>query len=259
MNTKSNTTNENFYKQLSEHIGNSEEVSLKKIYSLFPGIKTKTISWRLYSLAQEGKIHKTGHGYYAMSKMREHNALGYDYLQKKSQMVYDILIEYGYNFYITGLDALIGELLHIPEKYPVLLVVEESGIKEIREVLSEKGLIVITEKNRDIIKDSILKNKMDVIILQGKDFSLATNHIAQKEKAFIDLYYATTRMEYGISIAELSRIYQSMQRNNAIATMKIKRAARDRKITNEIIWLSELNKLPGKAREFMIHQTKEAK
>ena len=259
MNTKIMTVDEKFYKELSEHMGNGDELSVKRIYSLFPEKNTKTISWRLYALVQQGKLYKTGHGYYALTKVGEHNAAGYDYLQKKSQVVYDIIIDYGYNFYITGLDSLIGEILHMPEKYPVLLVVEESGIKEIQEILSEKELIVLTEKDRNIIENTILKNKIDIIILKGKDFLLSADHVAQKEKGFVDLYYAVTRMEYGISIPELSRIYQSMQRNNSIAMTKMKNAARDRGISTEINWLSELNKASEKALEFMSYQIKEAK
>lgn len=257
MSTKNMTVSEKFYKGISQHMENGVELSIKRIYSLFPEINPKTVSWRLYSLVQQGKLNRTGHGYYSLIKIDEHNAAGYDYLQKKSQLVYDILIDYGYNFYMTGLDSLIGEILHMPEKYPVLLVIEESGIKEIQVVLNEKELMVITEKDRNIIENMLLKSKIDIIILKGKDFLLSVDHIAQKEKGFVDLYYAVTRMEYGLSIPELSRIYQNMQRNNSIAMTKIKDAARDRGISNEINWLLELNKASEKTLEFMSYQIKE--
>lgn len=256
---KNMTADEKFYKELSKHIKNGDEISLKRIYSLFSEINPKTVSWRLHALVQQGKLYKTGHGYYALRKKDENNAAGYDYLQKKSQMIYDIIIDYGYNFYITGLDSLVGEILHMPEKYPVLIVLEESGMMEIQEILSEKELIVLTEKDRNIIENTILKNKIDVIILKGKDFSLSVDNIAQKEKGFVDLYYAVTRMEYGVSIPELSRIYQNMQRNNSIAMTKIKNAARDRRISTEINWLIELNTASEKTLEFMSYQIKEVK
>ena len=103
-------------------------------------------------------------------------------------------------------------------------------------------MIVLTEKDRDILEKTILRNKVDVILLRGKDFSLAIDNISQKEKGFIDLYYAVTRMEYGVSIPELCRIYQSLQRNNSIAMAKMKAAAKDRGISVEIDWLIEMNK-----------------
>jgi len=73
------------------------------------------------------------------------------------------------------------------------------------------------------------------------------------------LYYAVTRMEYGISIPELSRIYRNMKRNNSIAITKIKKSAKDRGISTEINWLIEIDKASEKALEFMIYQIEEVK
>lgn len=259
MSTENVTVEQEFFKALSQHMQSGGELSVKKIYSLFPETNPKTISWRLYELVQQGSLNRTGHGYYALKKMDEHNAVGYNSMQKKSQMVYDIVADYGYNFYITGLDSLIGEILHMPEQYPVIVVIEDAGIKAIQEILSEKGLIVFTEKERTIIENTAIKSKMEVLILKGKDFSLSVDYLAQKEKGFVDLYYAVTRMGYGISIPELSRIYQSMQRNNTIAMTKMKHAARDRGISTEINWLTGLNKASEKVLEFMNYQIKETK
>ncbi len=253
------TMDEKFLGELSKHVNDSDELRLKMIYSFFPEMNRKTISWRLYSLVQKGKLYKTGHGMYSLKRNSNNVSAGYEYLQRKSKEIYDILTEYGYDFYITGMDSLVGEILHMPENYPALIIVEESGIKEIQEVLYEKDLIVLTEKDRDILEKTILRNKVDVILLRGKDFSLATDNISQKEKGFIDLYYAVTRMEYGISVPELSRIYQSLQRNNSIATAKMKAAAKDRGVSVEINWLIEMNKASEKTIEFMSYQIKEVK
>ena len=259
MNTDDRPAKEIFYKELKGYMQNGDELSVKKIYSLFPDINPKTVSWRLYELVQQGKIYRTGHGYYALTEISENNPAGYVYLQKKSQLVYDVVIDYGYDFYITGLDSLTGELLHMPEKYPVLLVTADAGITEMQEILSQKDLIVVTEKDRNIIENSTIKSKIDVIILKGKDFSLSFEHVAQKEKGFIDLYYAVTRMDYGVSIPELSRIYQSLHRNNSMAMTKVKNAARDRGVSTEINWLIEINKASEKVLEFISYQIKEAK
>jgi len=256
---KTSSAAKTFYKELSAHINVDGDLSVQKIYSLFPEKNPKTVSWRLYELVQQGKLYKTGHGYYALKKMNEHNAAGYDYLQKSSQQIYDIVINYGYNFYITGLDSLVGEMLHVPEKYPVLLVTEDSWIKEVQKILSENELFILTEKDRSIFENDIFKNKIDVIILGGKDFTLSSDHIAQKEKGFIDLYYAVTRMDYGISISELSRIYQSMQRKNILSTAIMQKAAKDRGVNAEIQWLLDINKTSKKVLEFMNSQIEEIK
>ena len=248
---------EKFYNELSKKMKNGDELEVKQIYSLFPDINKKTISWRLYELVQRGKLYKTGHGYYALTEVKEHNAMGYNYMQKQSQVVYDMLVDYGYNFYITGLDALTGEMLHVPEKYPVLIVAEESGINEIQGILKDKLLMALTEKERSLIGKTINNDQVDAVIISGKDFSLSNEHVAGKEKGFVDLYYAVTRLDYGISIPELARIYQNLRRNKTVAMEKMKISAKDRGVLREINWLNELNRMPKKVLEFMSYQLKE--
>ena len=254
------TVEEKFLAGVSEKMKDGAELSLKDIYSAFSEVNRKTISWRLYSLVQKGELYKTGHGLYSLRNNEGKSfAAGYEYLQKKSQAVFDELAEYGYDFYITGIDSLVGEILHVPENYPVMVVVEESGMKEIQDALNAKDMIVLTEKDRAILSESMLRDKTDVFLLSGRDFSLATENIAQKEKGFIDLYFAVTRMGYGVSVPELSRIYKSLVRNKTIAMAKFKAAAKERGITTEINWLIELNKASKKTLEFMSEQIEEAR
>jgi hypothetical protein len=257
MNTANETIDEKFYIELVNKKKNGEEMNTKEIYSLFPDSNPKTISWRLHKFVQQGKLTRIGRNQYLLYRLSENNVAGYDYIQKKSQTVYNTLIDYGYDFYISGLDSLIGEINHIPEKYSVLLVVEDAGVQEIKEALFEKDMFVCTEKERHIIS---MKYPIDVIILKGRDFKdyrLSDENIAQKEKGFVDLYYAVTRLEYEVSIQELSRIYQSLRRNQSISTIHLINAAKDRGINDEINWLVKINKLPDKTLEFMRYQIKE--
>lgn len=252
------TVDQNFLNVIKENLKDGEELELRRIYKLFPEVSRATVSWRLHKLVEQGKLYRTGHGYYSLKNRSEHSAAGYDYLQKKSKKVYDAVTEYGYEFYISGLDSLVGEILHIPEQHPVILVVEEIGFDEIKEALNNNEFFAVTEKDKNLLDNGTIKNKVDVIMLKGKDFSLATDYIADKEKGFVDLYYAITRLEYSFSIPELSRIYESMGRNNSIASIKMKKAAKDRGISIEINWLLELKKVSKKTAEFMAYQIKEA-
>jgi hypothetical protein len=253
------TVDDEFINILSTKLGNNKEISLKKIYALFPDVNRKTISWRLHRLVQEGKLARTGHGYYSMQVREKNKAAGYDYMQKKSRMIYDNLNDYGYNFYISGMDSLVGEILHIPESYPTIVVLEEAGIKEIQELLNQRNLIIATEEDISLIEELNLRNRLDVVLLKGKDFSLSSDHIAYKEKGFIDLYFAVTRMGYSIPVSEISRIYQSLVRNKSIAKGRMLNAAKDRGITSEIKWLVDLDTFTSEALEFMSYQVKEAR
>ena len=88
MSKKEMTVDEKFINELSPKIKNGEELSLKEIYSLFPEMNRKTISWRLYSLVQKGKLYKTGHGIYSLRDNEGENlAAGYNYLQQKSKEI----------------------------------------------------------------------------------------------------------------------------------------------------------------------------
>jgi len=95
---------------------------------------------------------------------------------------------------------------------------------------------------------------VQVILLKGKSFSFAMDNIANKEKAFVDLFYAVTRLDYALSVKELIRIYESMERNKSIATLVMKKAARDRGIATEIDWILDLNKMTQKTKEFFEYQ-----
>jgi hypothetical protein len=88
---------------------------------------------------------------------------------------------------------------------------------------------------------------------------LSHENIAIKEKAFVDLYYAVTRVNYGISIQELSRIYENLNRNKMISIAKIKDAAKVVGVVDEIGWLLDDKKMLPKVKEFMMHQLQEDK
>ena len=244
----------NFYQELLESIQNGEEISIRQIYSLFPDDNQKTISWRVHKLVQQGLLQSTGHSYYALHAPNRDSAAGYAHMQRKTQEVYDAVVDYPYDFFVTGMDSLVGELLHIPEMYTVLLAVEEAGVFDTQDVLGDSGFIAFTEKDRGLLGNHSLKDKADVVILKGKDFTLSSEHIAHKEQGFVDLYYAATRLDYGISIPELSRIYRSLQRNRSLAKEKMKRAAKERGVSIEISWLMEIDRASEKTLEFMSHQ-----
>ena len=183
--------------------------------------------------------------------------IGYDYLQKKSKLMYDVLIEYGYNFYISGLDSLVGEIPHLPERFTTLIVVEKSERKDIKGIFSDNDFFIVDESERILINDENVNYRIDGILLNGKNYDLAFENIALKEKGFVDLYYAVTRLNYGLSVPELFRIYKRLQSENRISKNMLLKAAKDRKILTEIKWIIEINKASTKTLEFISYQMKE--
>ena len=248
---------DDFYEKLKKEYIKSNEVTIKEIYDAFPDINKKTISWRVHNLCGQGKLFRSGHGIYAFSNIGEHLTAGYEYMQKKSQRIYDIMLEYGYQFCISGLDALVGEVLHVPEQYPVILGIEQGGINETNEVLNAKEFLVVKSDEKEVLSNQALRSKVDVILIPSRNFTLSCENIAIKEKAFVDLYYAVTRLYYGISIQELSRIYENLNRNKMISIAKIRDAAKEMGVGDEIGWLLDAKKRLPKVKEFMINQLQE--
>lgn len=246
-----------FYKDLKSNMKNRQVFEVKDIYPLYPSIKEKTIGWRLHSYVKEGLLYRVGHGKYSFVESRGSMAPGYDYLHKQSKRVYDILQEFGFNYYISGLDALVGELHHVPENYPILLVVEKNDIGDIRDNLRDEGYFAVNEK--ELIKNDLndMYHMIDIVILSGNTDILSLDGIAIKEKAFVDLYYMVTRMNYGFSLQELYRVFDSLKRNKMIFWELLKKAGKDRRISTEINWLAELSELPSMTLDFMWHQIEE--
>ena len=93
-------------------------LEMADIYIASPDLYVKTVSWYLYKLAQDGKITRVKHGFYS-PKEAQNISVRYDQMQIASQKLYEDMQEYGYPFCISGIDALIGKMQHIPERYPV--------------------------------------------------------------------------------------------------------------------------------------------
>ena len=238
------------FNKLKHNFKDRSSFNLKEVRGLFPEVKSKTVSWFLYKMVQNKKINKVGHNEYTFLE-KNNLALGFEYISEKGKKIYELLQELGYEYYISGIDALIGELLHIPETYPIIVIVEEGGIIEIKEYLEDENYSVLIEQNKAIMKEQFLKKHTDVIILSGKKFDLSYEGVANKEKAFVDLYYAVTRLDYSFSLQELYRVYESMTRKKNITNTEFIKASIDRKIRNEIEYILNFKKMPEYAKEFI--------
>jgi len=147
------------YQKIKENFLEKQTFTLLEAKKLFLETNPKTVSWDLYNMVQKKMIYKIGHGVYSLYKENENLSLGYEYFSKKTKAIYDKLQEYGYKTYISGIDVLNDELLHIPENYPVIVVVEKNGIDEVRDYLFGNNYNVITKKDKDIINQNIMRLK----------------------------------------------------------------------------------------------------
>ena len=252
MDKKPNTVLLQDFALIKKRFADSPEFTVADIRQLFPQTNPKTVNWKIFKLIQRDLLTRQAQGTYSLKKAdsEEVSSSEYDYLSNRARRVYGILQNFGYEYYISGLDGLSEDLLHFPENFPVIAVTEKAGLLELQEELINNQLTVMTQKNYSSKFDRIFSNNFDVILLQGKNFELAKQGIAVKEKAFIDLYYAVTRMNYAFSVQELERTFDTLIRKKAIMSFRIKEAAKDLSISNEIEYIMNISKLPEAARSF---------
>ncbi|NLD05940.1 MAG: hypothetical protein GX672_08655 [Synergistaceae bacterium] len=246
-----------FYKSLNKVMRNKSSLQIVDIYSAFPEMKEKTVSWYMHKLVHDGKVNRVKHGVYSLKTAGE-IVVPYDRIQMASRKLYDEMQEYGYPFYISGIDALIGKMQHIPEQYPVVMVVEQKSSSVIREGLITKSKVVISKEDVKNINRNLSMVNVDVILLSGKNFSvLSSEGMAFPEKGFVDLYYVVTRIKYPMSMQELSRTYESLTRHKSFSQIRILDAAKDTGISDEITWLLKIAKMTKEAQEFAFMQLRE--
>ncbi len=239
-----------FYKSLKKAMRDKTSIEMADIYVAFPDMNVKTVSWYLHELVQDGKITRVKHGVYSL-KDAQNIVVRYDQMQITSQKLYDEMQEYGYPFYISGIDALIGRMQHVPEQYPVIMVVEKKSMPQIRQELITDSRIVVSIDDAKMLNKNLSVDKVNVMLLYGKNYvSLSSEGIAYPEKGFVDLYYAATRLKYSISPQELSRIFDSLVRGRDFSQIRMLDAAKDTGITNEIKLLLGIAKMPDAAGQF---------
>ncbi len=204
-----------------------------------------TLRSALSRLVKGNQVKRVGKGLYTFEKPRDRVPV---LLSDLGNNVRDILLETGYSFFVSGLDILSAFLQHIPESFPVLLYTEPSSIEEVRDLLGQKGVLALafpTTKSYRSLRESA--GKEIVLIYPTKEFQYANDGLASVEKAFIDLYYATTREEYPFSVQELARLYLDMQRSLSTDLGRLTKIASRRSIEHEI---SDLVRLSLSSKDF---------
>jgi len=172
--------------------------------------KKSTLYWTLWKLADAGYIRRIQRGVYSFTNGAKVRPV-FSSLGKK---VFRTLGESGYNFFISGLDILSTFMEHLPESYPVLVFVDKNSVKEVNELLSEKGFdSIIYSEIKSYSRIRQLSSISEVVLLnETNEFKYSEKGVASFEKAFVDLYFEVSRRGYPLSVQELIRIYLNMKR-----------------------------------------------
>ena len=213
-------------------------------------IKETTVRWTLWNLVDLGKIIRLGHGVYSLK--HQEKQIARPQLSPLSHKVKSILEESGILFFISGLDILVGYMIHVPEKYPVLAFIEQTSIEDAQELLMKQKIdSIISPKINEFEKFRNLPSLGEIVILRKtKEFNYSYEGLAEPEKAFVDLYYEVTRASYPLSLGELGRIYLNMRRRGSLNEKRLSKIAIRRSLHHDIRFILNHKRISGHAFKF---------
>jgi len=211
--------------------------------------KKSTLYWSLWKLVDEGYIRRIRRGVYSFTNGAKIRPV----LSSLGKEVFQVLRESGYSFFISGLDVLSVFMEHLPESYPVLVFVDKNSVREVNELLSEKGFdSIIYSEIKSYARVRQLSSVSEVVLLNGtNEFKYSEKGVASFEKSFVDLYFEVSRKGYPLSVQELIRIYLNMKRRIYLDKKRLIKIASRRSIHSDIRYLVNHENISEAAHEFV--------
>ena len=213
-------------------------LTTQEIYSLFSDMNPRTVSWHLHEELGKGTLIRRKHGEYVLSQSIPEQEERFGNIPQLSRKAHQMLCSSGYEFYLSGLDCMNGLGFRVDGSYPVIVCTAAASVKDVQLFLMREFDLAITEDEYDLLADASVRNRIQFVVLSAGDFSLQKDNFAYAEKAFVDLYYAVTRLDYPLAVSELPHVL-SLIRPNAF---RFRRATRDRGLSNELNFLLSYNK-----------------
>ena len=222
-----------FRSRLEKELGRKGVMTTVEIYGLFPEMNRHTVSWHLHDELERGHIRRRKQGEYVLPSGIPDADERRTSIPGLSREALTILSDSAYPFYLSGLDCLNGISFRVEGNYPVIVCAREQDVKDVQLLLMRESDLAITDREFDLVYDPQLRSRIQFVVLSAKDFSLQKDCFAYPEKAFVDLYYACTRLEYPLSREELPHILSLMGPN----PYRFRRSTKDRGLSDELNFL----------------------
>ena len=227
-----------FREKLAVALRERGSLSTQEVYALFPDMNRSTVSWHLHDELEKGSIAKKGHGVYVASSSIPEQDERFSNIPELSRTAFDVLSKAGYEFYLSGLDCLNGLGMKVDGAYPVIVCTRSKDVKNVQLELMRAMDFAMTEDENQLLLDENLKRRIQFVVLSSSDFSLQKQGFAYQEKAFVDLYYATTRLEYPLPVEELPHLLSIINPN----PYRFRLATKDRRLSSELKFLLSYQK-----------------
>lgn len=238
------------YRVIKEAFRENVIFTAQDVYDVFKDENKNSISWHLSKLTSNGYLRRMGRGKYMINVQGKEEPPVISNIAKKTL---DILSETGFDYYLTGIDVLAKYLHHVPETYPVMLFVYKHSVEEVVNLLAQNMISAIDHAkgyNQEFFLQFNTRRDW-VLIFPTESFAYQKDHIAEREKAFIDLYYEISRNQFPLAIQELARVYNNMLSSGALNKSKLIKTAYVRHIEAEIRFMVDGARMKKAAFQFV--------
>ena len=227
-----------FEEKLVQLLQERGPLSTVEIYDYFYPMNPKTVSWHLFDCIKQGIVDRSSHGLYVLSSSLPEIKERLANISSYSQEIYDFMCSSGFDFYLSGMDCLNGLGVWTQGSLPVIICTRKADVKDVQLELMRHYDLTLIESETSMLADEKARGLIRSIILSSNDFTLQKGHFAFVEKAFVDLYYAVTRMEYPLPIEELPHLLSLFNIN----PYRFKRSTKDRHLSSELDFLLSYDK-----------------
>lgn len=219
-----------YYNEIKRGIGKEKLFSVREVEKLL-GLKPTSV-WQILSrLTREGRVHRISRGRYTVSPQSRRNPP----VPESSRKIVTLLQAEGIKFTLTGLDLLLDLVQHQPETLLHLIYTPRGAGEWIQSTLRSSGLMPLLEPGIHEIENSIASSDLEIVIIRERQSSVASQeNVATKERAFVDLYFESTRRLIPFPVQEVAYIFENMRSTSNLNEPQLIRYSHERKIDGEI-------------------------
>jgi hypothetical protein len=184
-------------------------------------LSRRTLARRLNDLVASGELVRRGHGQYALRDRADPR------LPERGREIVDVLRREGVDAHLTGLDVLAGYVHQFMFDYPHVVYAEPYALDAAEAVLADNGFAVVSAapggdvQVPDPSRLVLLRKQADAARRFG-----VVEHVAPREKAWVDLLREATKGRMDFDFGELGRLLRALQDAGADAERLRRYAAR---------------------------------
>ncbi len=229
-NTTADKYLDKYYDEIKRGLGKEKLFSVREVERLL-GLKPTSV-WQILSrLTREGRVHRISRGRYTISPQPRRNPP----VPESSRKIVALLQAEGIQFTLTGLDLLLDFVQHQPETLFHLIYTPRGAGEWAQSTLRSSTLMPLLEPGTHEIENSIASSEREIIIIRERQSPVASQeNLATKERAFVDLYFESTRRLIPFPVQEVAYIFENMRSTSTLNQPQLIRYAHERKIDGEI-------------------------